>query len=204
MFSQALTLRLEGLSYSEIGRKLGVSRQRAQQILMPPPPIYNLIRKRAGDRCERCGVFVTSGHVHHRNWQDGNHNNPDELEYLCPSCHMKSHPGIGGRRKRKQLGTCMKCSRTLGKSKRYCDYHLQKKAAGLRRRNARFRERGLCAKCGANRDDPAFIGCSKCRQRTREAVQKDRIEFREWKEMKKHAANTHPSVDTATVQSDNG
>jgi hypothetical protein len=54
---------------------------------------------RAGHRCERCGVtdeelWREYGndrlHVHHRD-RDVQHNEPDNLEVLCASCHRKEH-----------------------------------------------------------------------------------------------------------------
>ncbi len=88
--NQALRLRLKGLSYAEIGKAMGISRQRAQQLIRPSADIYNFVRRRAESRCQDCGIELVSGHVHHLNQVD-NYNDPDNLMYLCVSCHAIAH-----------------------------------------------------------------------------------------------------------------
>jgi len=49
---RALRLRLNGLTLEMIGRRLGVSRQRVQQLLAPYPmqPRYDLLEKKGDQR----------------------------------------------------------------------------------------------------------------------------------------------------------
>lgn len=91
---QAIQLWLKGLTYAEIGNALSVSRQRAQQMIAPPRPVWNAIRAKAKGKCQHCGVAVLSGHIHHKN-TDGrtldDFNDMENLLYLCPGCHRKAH-----------------------------------------------------------------------------------------------------------------
>ena len=93
----ALKLRLKGLTYQEVGRRLGISRQRVQQLIRPPREIYNLVHDRAKGRCEDCGIALPhmhNGHVHHENSVDiheEDFNDVKNLVYLCWSCHRKRH-----------------------------------------------------------------------------------------------------------------
>lgn len=91
---QAQELFLAGRSYREIGEALGVSRQYAQQLVRPPAIVYNLVKRLAAGCCQRCGIAVRSGHVHHvgtTNRTLDNFNDLDNLKYLCPSCHRAEH-----------------------------------------------------------------------------------------------------------------
>ena len=97
---QAIRFRIEGLTYAEIGRQFGVSRQRAQQLVAPSTAMYNAVVRRAKSRCEVCHCELGErrlgkrpGDVHHRYpvsdlklW-----NSLDNLELLCKPCHRQSH-----------------------------------------------------------------------------------------------------------------
>ncbi len=85
---------MRGLTYSEIGSSLGLSRQRVQQLVRPPAAIYRFVHARAHGRCETCHVHTRSGHVHHKSLNDtDNYNDVDNLAYLCVSCHRIAHNG---------------------------------------------------------------------------------------------------------------
>lgn len=100
---RAAELFLRGLSYAAIGREIGVSRQRAQQLVRPPVGVYSLVKSRANGACEKCAVRIDAGHVHHVKGGDGfaeNFNDIDNLKYLCAICHGREHfPGPKGKRK---------------------------------------------------------------------------------------------------------
>src|ERR1700757_1222375 len=85
--TRALELKLSGLTYAAIGKQLGLSRQRVQQMLRPPKAIYELIRERARYRCEKCGLKTRSGHVHHQKLTEDWNDIPN-LRYLCLKCHF--------------------------------------------------------------------------------------------------------------------
>jgi len=87
----AMELRLRGMTYAEIGKALGVSRQRAQQLVRPPRPIYEAVKARAGGKCELCGLEISNGHVHHKE-RVNDYNGLDNLQYLCVVCHKGEHP----------------------------------------------------------------------------------------------------------------
>lgn len=88
--NRAHDLYLKGLTYAEIGKEMGVSRQRAQQLVKPPTPVMDFIRKRAGGACEQCKIALANGHVHHMS-NDAGFNDIDNLQYLCISCHQTKH-----------------------------------------------------------------------------------------------------------------
>lgn len=85
---------LDGLTYREIAEKVGLSRQRVQQIVRPPKPVYDAVKDRASGKCERCGIHVQDGHVHHVESSGRTvetFNQMEQLLYLCPSCHRTIH-----------------------------------------------------------------------------------------------------------------
>jgi len=92
--SSALKLRLEGRGYEFIGRELCISRQRAQQLISPPPEVRNYVVTKAKGKCEICGVIVgRSGHIHHRGGNGEDYNDIENLQLLCISCHRSEHRG---------------------------------------------------------------------------------------------------------------
>lgn len=88
-----LKMRLAGQTYQAIANEAGISRQRVQQILSPPPAIRRLIVKRSRGNCQDCGIRVgSSGHVHHMgDITIEAYDDIDSLQLLCPSCHRKAH-----------------------------------------------------------------------------------------------------------------
>ena len=91
-----LKLRLDGLTYAQIGEIAGVSRQRVQQQLSPPAAIRNFIHKKYGGRCAECGIVSGSGHIHHKTTEThvDDYNDVDNLELLCVTCHRLKHWGM--------------------------------------------------------------------------------------------------------------
>jgi hypothetical protein len=99
----AIGLKLKGMSYSQIGRAMGVTSQRAQQLVMVGPSVKESVRIRAKGKCADCQAYIPSvfedgygsitGHVHHDRLTE----TPEEyckmenLVYLCISCHAKRH-----------------------------------------------------------------------------------------------------------------
>ena len=91
---ELLKMRLDGLSYGQIAKVVGLSRQRVQQILQPPADVKKLVRERAKDKCEDCGIWLgESGHLHHNGGGIENYGEPEKLQYLCPTCHRQAHKG---------------------------------------------------------------------------------------------------------------
>ncbi len=90
---EALQLRLQGFTYQAIGTQLGISRQRIQQLLAPPPAIRTIVVNAASGTCAGCGLLVgRSGHVHHKGSTNGDSfNDLANLELLCISCHRLTH-----------------------------------------------------------------------------------------------------------------
>lgn len=86
-----IQLKLKGLSYREIAKQAGVSRQRIHQLLSPPSAIGLAVQQRAQLKCEHCQIRLLGGHIHHKGGQDGTWNDLSQLEYLCLSCHRIAH-----------------------------------------------------------------------------------------------------------------
>ena len=118
-----LIMRLDGHTYQEVADKAGVSRQRVQQILSPPPLVRNLVYERADRRCQSCGVLVgKSGHVHHTGNNDGeeDYNDADNLQLLCLSCHRGAHIGEYQDRNRERKRRARYSPRIRGENQRVC------------------------------------------------------------------------------------
>ena len=90
-----MRLRIEGHTYSEIGKRLGLSRQRAQQLTQPPLVVRRMVASAACGECQRCGMFLMyRGDVHHRSSKIETpelYNDTANLQYLCKSCHRMAH-----------------------------------------------------------------------------------------------------------------
>ena len=94
-----MMMRLDGESYQAIADKAGISRQRVQQLLSPPSYVRKLVKKRANDKCQKCGLLLgQSGHVHHVGNKEEDYNDVDNLLYLCPSCHRKEHDNLASKK----------------------------------------------------------------------------------------------------------
>src|SRR3989304_3484970 len=93
--AESLRLRLHGLTYAEIAKRLGISRQRVQQLTSPPAYIRGKVIEKAGGKCEDCGHSGRDFHVHHvecTGMAYELYNDLDNLRLLCPSCHRYAHP----------------------------------------------------------------------------------------------------------------
>jgi len=83
---QARKLKREGLSYSQIGEKMGVTKQRAQQLVTIPKSELEKLRIAANGKCQKCGKPSNKLDGHHEDY------NSDRLIMVCVSCHMhKGH-----------------------------------------------------------------------------------------------------------------
>ena len=90
-----LVMRLKGFTYKAISIKAGISRQRVQQLLSPPPSIRAYVVAKFGGECNRCGVLVgQSGHIHHNGDNPETYNDIENLELLCLGCHSKEHNSL--------------------------------------------------------------------------------------------------------------
>ena len=90
---EMLELRLQGLTYDAIAKRAGVTRQRVQQIISPPPEIRWFVLEKFHGCCANCGLLVGSkGHIHHKDADNSeNYQDIDNLELLCISCHRRKH-----------------------------------------------------------------------------------------------------------------
>lgn len=89
---RAIDLKSQEMTYAQIGRFMGITRQYAQQLCKPPKQVYILLSRRSGGRCEKCGKPLNSGHVHHIKYTHDRWN-LDDLLYLCQICHRREHKG---------------------------------------------------------------------------------------------------------------
>lgn len=99
---RALEMRLLGRTYADIGVALGVSRQRAQQLLSPPGDVRRAVLARAHGACQRCGIAleISRAHVHHTKatgLDPDDYNDLPNLVALCTSCHGGAHFSGGPR-----------------------------------------------------------------------------------------------------------
>lgn len=81
----ARSMKQAGKTYAEIGVRLGVSRQRAQQLVSPTSKRLREIRNALGNKCQACGRRRIKLETHHSDYSL----EPDKL--LCPSCHRMYH-----------------------------------------------------------------------------------------------------------------
>lgn len=87
--NQARSMKQDGMSYADIGRALGISRQRAQQLLSLPHTSRKEFALQKGNRCELCGHPAKKLDAHHNTYAG----DPDQL--LCTSCHKKLDAQLG-------------------------------------------------------------------------------------------------------------
>lgn len=80
------------MSYEDVGRKFGVSRQRIHQILKGYTTKRNKkMKKELGrESCDNCQADNEDIFLHHidRNSKNNDH---DNLSILCRKCHIKEH-----------------------------------------------------------------------------------------------------------------
>lgn len=90
----AIRLHNKGLSQTEIGERLGISRQRVHQLLYPAE---HRARQRVAGRlerppfCQRCETETAHLHAHHEDYAK-----PLDVVWLCSSCHAVVHPHYPG------------------------------------------------------------------------------------------------------------
>lgn len=94
---KVLELRLKGLGYSEIGRQVGISRQRAHQIITGYTSFatrglsfcnYPKLSSSFKNGCDVCGERFVQ--VHHKDGNSSN-NNKENLMNVCSRCHHNLH-----------------------------------------------------------------------------------------------------------------
>lgn len=93
--AKAISLKLEGKPYSEIGKLIGKSRQYAQSLCRPQLKVRVKVRARANDCCEDClEPQFGCGHFHHVKTEGktvDTYSDSDNIEYLCGACHIHKH-----------------------------------------------------------------------------------------------------------------
>lgn len=87
---QARILKQKGLSYSQIGKLLRVSRQRAQQLVTIPKSELDKLRIATNGVCQKCGKKSKKLDGHHESYDN------NEIIMVCVSCHMRGYPKTGG------------------------------------------------------------------------------------------------------------
>ena len=85
---QIRELKISGLTYAQIGEKMGLSRQRIQQILAPQNKRYELLKTEINGVCQGCGGMFDVLDRHHLDYSK------DEVVFLCKSCHRKDPSGL--------------------------------------------------------------------------------------------------------------
>ena len=106
--AELLRRRLDGLTYAQIGLEAGISRQRVQKLLQPPPLVRLALSDKYEDKCADCGIDLQyRGHAHHVGANDGveDYNDLPNLVLLCISCHRLAHNND----QRHGLLCCLRC-----------------------------------------------------------------------------------------------
>ena len=88
---QARKLKQKGLTYAQIGERMGITRQRAQQLVTIPKPELEKLRAAANGKCQKCGKTSKKLDGHHENY------NSDKLIMVCVSCHMRQGAKSNGK-----------------------------------------------------------------------------------------------------------
>jgi len=90
---RALGLWLQGNTFTRVAQAMGVSRQRVQQLLCPPPLLRQVVYTLARGKCQECGILVgRNGHYHSE--PSGDYDDfTKPLKLLCLTCHRPKHRG---------------------------------------------------------------------------------------------------------------
>jgi hypothetical protein len=80
----ARKMKQAGKTYAQIGAELGISRQRAQQLVRPSDRVLAEKKIIAGGRCQKCGKEAKKLEGHHSDYGS------DDVIMLCTSCHKKA------------------------------------------------------------------------------------------------------------------
>lgn len=112
---KAVEMKLAGSTYTQIGLALGLTRQRAQQLIKPNKWTCGEVRRLAESKCARCRQLIESprdGHIHHASTENKDaktYNQIENLEYLCLSCHRLLHTQGPTARKVARACKCLRC-----------------------------------------------------------------------------------------------
>jgi len=85
----ARELKQAGLTYAQIGEQLGISRQRAQQLVSPTERVLKNMRDGVGNRCQNCGKKCKKLDAHHEDYS------ASPTRILCSACHKTADKAIG-------------------------------------------------------------------------------------------------------------
>lgn len=116
MKDKIIELRDKGLSYEQIGRLLGLSKQRIFQIYQQTTlnrdrtiqSIFKIVKTRDGYKCQWGEKCVRKSYppnkmvIHHIDFNEQN-NNIKNLITLCPSCHTYFHLHMADRIDRSKI-----------------------------------------------------------------------------------------------------
>ena len=86
---EARSLKQQGLTYKQVGEHMGITRQRAQQLVAPSLVAKRIIRDDMGNKCSECGATNTKLELHHPSYK------LPAVVLLCTSCHKISDAKLG-------------------------------------------------------------------------------------------------------------
>ena len=92
---RALGMWLKGMTFTDIGKEMGVSRQWVQEMLCPPPALRKATYELAGGKCQGCGVHLGRNSHYHSVPTGPIDDFTKPLVLLCVKCHSLEHK-IGG------------------------------------------------------------------------------------------------------------
>lgn len=90
---RALGMWLKGMTFAAIGQQMGVTRQRVQQVLCPPPDLRKETYDQADGKCQVCGVHLGHNGQYHSTDDGPIDDFTQPLTLLCLACHRLKHLG---------------------------------------------------------------------------------------------------------------
>lgn len=91
-YKESSLKKVKGGDYRKLQSRKG--KEGFQKLLGDSGREISIIQENAPGECSRCHISHTRIEAHHIN-EDRSNNSPDNIEYLCPSCHKKEHYSRG-------------------------------------------------------------------------------------------------------------
>lgn len=131
-------------------------------------------------RCRVCADKINTYNAETREWM--------KERGFCPICHKNR---IYGSEKK-----CVECrAKSANLAQRRRDNNREEYNRYARELHARkveeWKSKGLCSRCGRERDDKRFETCSRCRRKSREQKRKDDLRKRDYIDIRKYRSENN-------------
>lgn len=90
---RALGMWLTGMTFTDIAKEMGVSRQWVQEMLTPPPALRKATYARAQGKCQVCGMHLGRNAHYHSEPTGPIEDFSKPLVMLCCACHRQARQG---------------------------------------------------------------------------------------------------------------